>query len=70
MISNIQKNMKIQRIIRGLLIYAVTLTSALKTSYLVRAIRSSTTWSTSEIHSKTEFESNINNKNFSKSFTI
>ena len=62
--------MTIQKISRGLLIYAVTLTSALITSYVIRSIRSSTTWSTSEIHSKTQFESNINNKNFSKSFTI
>ena len=61
--------MKIQKIGRGLLIYAVTLTSALTSAYVVRQIRNSNTWSTSEIHSTTQFESHINNKNFYKSFT-
>ena len=62
--------MKIQKIGRGLLIYAVTLTSALTSAYVVRQIRNSNTWSTSEMHSRTQFESHINNKNFNKSFTI
>jgi len=62
--------MTIQKFGRGLLIYTVAFASAFTTRYLVRSIRNSTTWSTSEIHSKTQFESNINNKNFSKNFII
>ena len=55
--------MTIQKIGRGLLIYTVAFASAFTTRYVVRSIRNSTTWSTSEIQSKTQFESNINNKN-------
>ena len=58
------KKMTIQKFGRGLLIYTVAFASAFTTRYLVRSIRNSTTWSTSEIQSKTQFESNINNKNF------
>ena len=56
--------MTIQKFGRGLLIYTVAFASAFTTRYVVRSIRNSTTWSTSEIQSKTQFESNINNKNF------
>ena len=69
-ISSIQKNMTIQKFGRGLLIYTVAFASAFTTRYVVRSLRNSTTWSTSEIQSKTQFESNINNRNFSKNFII
>ena len=58
--------MTIQKFGRGLLIYTVAFASAFTTRYVVRSIRNSTTWSTSEIQTKTQFESNINNKNFQK----
>ena len=51
--------MTIQKFGRGLLIYTVAFASAFTTRYVVRSIRNSTTWSTSEIQSKTQFESNI-----------
>ena len=57
--------MTIQKFGRGLLIYTVAFASAFTTRYVVRSIRNSTTWSTSEIQSKTQFASNVNNKNFS-----
>ena len=62
--------MTIQKFGRGLLIYTVAFASAFTTRYVVRSIRNSTTWSTSEIQTKTQFDLNINNKNFSKNFTI
>ena len=58
-IFTIQKKMTIQKFGRGLLIYAVAFASAFTTRYVVRSIRNSTNWSTSEIQSKTQFESNI-----------